>query len=184
MTRSIRILAMASLLASCAGKESSIKQGAFDQGKIQASTVGQPAQHKADIIIAVLPFSNNSADKGLDKKGVDLADIVSAQLAPMKGFKLVERQRIEQIFTEMKLGLSGAIDQNTAIRIGGMLGANIMAFGGFSTAGKKVSLTMRLVKVETAEIVGGAIERGDDISQLDEMAEKAAKKLADSLAKP
>ena len=98
MTRSIRIFALALLLASCGGREASIKQDAFDQGKIQVSTVGQPAQHKADIVIAVLPFNNNSADKGLDKTGVELADIVSAQLAPMKGFRLVERQRISQVF--------------------------------------------------------------------------------------
>jgi TolB-like protein len=182
MTRSICVLAVASLLASCGGKGTSIKRGAFDQEKIQVSTVGQPAPHKADIVIAVLPFNNNSPDKSLDKTGVALADLISAQLAPMKGFRLVERQRIEEIFSELKLGLYGAIDQDTAVRIGGMLGANVMAFGGFSTIGKKVLLTVRLVKVETAEIVGGAVERGDDISNLDVLAENAAKKLSDSMA--
>lgn len=56
-----------------------------------------------------------------------------------------------------------------------------MAFGSFSTIGKKVILTVRLVKVETSEIVGGAIERGDDIGILDVLAQNAANKLVVSL---
>jgi hypothetical protein len=65
-----------------------------------------------------------------------------------------------------------------------MVGANVMAFGGFSVMGKKVTLTIRLVKVETSEIVGGAVERGDDVSKLDVLAENAARKLSDSLTRP
>lgn len=158
-----------------------MKQDAFEKGKIKVSTVGQPKRHKADIIIAILPFNNNSPDKSLDSTGVTLADLISAQMAAKKGFKLVERQRIEEILSEMKLGMTGMIDQNTAIQVGKMLGANVMVFGSFSTLGKKVLLTIRLVKVETGEIVGGVTERSNDVSNIDLLAESAAKKLTDSL---
>lgn len=170
------------VLISCSGQKAVVKQDAFDKGKIEVSTVGKSEPHKSDIIIAILPFNNNSPDKSLDSTGVALADLISAQLASKKGFKLVERQRIEDILKEMKLGQTGMIDQNTAIQVGKMLGANVMGFGSFSTLGKKVLLTMRLVKVETGEIVGGVSERSDDISNLDLLAENAAKKLSDSLA--
>ncbi len=169
------------LFGSCSSSKTTVKQDAFDKGKIDVSTEGNPERHKADIIVAILPFNNNSPDKSLDSTGVTLADLISAQMASEKGFKLVERQRIEEILSEMKLGQTGMIDQNTAIQVGRMLGANVMAFGSFLTLGKKVLLTMRLVKVETGEIVGGVTERNEGISNIDILAENAAKKLSDSL---
>ena len=169
-------------LSSCGGSRTVIKQNAFEKGKIEATTAASPEEKKKlDITIAILPFANNSPDKSLDSAGITLADLISAQMSSKKGFKLVERQRIEKILSEMNLGQAGMINQNTAVQIGKMLGANVMAFGSFSTLGKKVLLTMRLVKVETGEIVGGATERGEDVSSLDILAENAAKKLFDSL---
>ena len=168
-------------ISSCGSSKNVVKEKAFDKGKIEVSTVGKPESHKTDIIIAILSFNNNSPDKSLDSAGVTLADLISAQMASVAGFKLVERQRIQEILSEMKLGQTGMIDPSTAIQIGKMLGANVMAFGSFSTLGKKVLLTMRLVKVETGEIVGGASERGEDLSNLDILAENVAKKLSDSL---
>ncbi|MDO8805702.1 MAG: CsgG/HfaB family protein [Elusimicrobiota bacterium] len=175
------LLFLTVLLVSCGGQKIVAKHDAFDKGKIEVTTEGKPEPHKSGIIIAILPFRNNSSDKNLDVAGSTLADLISAQMASKKGFKLVERQRIEEILSEMKLGPTGMIDPNTAIQVGKILGANVMAFGSFSTLGKKVLLTMRLVKVETGEIVGGVTERSDDISNLDILAENASIKLSNSL---
>lgn len=179
--QSFSLYALIVSLVSCSVSKTAVKQDAFDKGKIEVSTVGQPEPHKSDIIIAILPFNNNSPDKNLDSTGITLSDLISAQMASKKGFKLVERQRIEDILKEIKLGQTGMIDQNTAIQVGKILGANVMGFGSFSALGKKVVLTIRLVKVETGEIVGGATERGDDIANLDVLAENASKKLSDSI---
>ncbi|MCX5784628.1 MAG: hypothetical protein NTX59_02970 [Elusimicrobia bacterium] len=160
---------MSVLIVSCGGQKTVIKHGALDNGR-------------SDIVIAILPLINNSADKSLDSIGITLSDLISAQMAAKKGFKLVERQRIEEMLSELKLGQSGVVDQNAAIQVGKMLGANVMAFGSFSSFGKKVLLTIRLIKVETGEIVGGVSERSSDVYKLDVLAENAAKKLSDSLA--
>jgi len=169
-------------MSSCGGSSTVIKQNAFEKGKIEATTVASPEEKKKlDITIAILPFANNSPDKSLDSAGITLADLISAQMSSKKGFKLVERQRIERLLNEMNLGQAGMINQTTAVQIGKILGANVMAFGSFTTLGKKTLLTMRLVKVETSEIVGGVTERGDDVSNLDILAENAARKLSDSL---
>lgn len=169
------------IFTGCAGKKSVVKQDAFEKGKMEVSTVGKPELHKADIVIAIIPFKNNSPDKSLDNVGVTLSDLISAKMASGKGFKLVERSRMEELLAEMKMGYSGLMDAATVSRIGRMLGANVMAFGSFSKLGEKVLLTMRLVKVETGEIVGGVTERSDDISDLDILAEKSAQKIIDSL---
>jgi TolB-like protein len=159
-----------------------VRQKAFNNGKIDATTVASPEKkQKIDIIIAILPFRNNSPDKSLDPMGATLSDLVSAQMASKKGFKLVERQRIEEIMSELEFGQTGIIDENTAIQAGKILGANVMAFGSFSVFGKKIVLVIRLVKVETGEIVGGVTQRGENISNLDILAQNAAEKLSNSI---
>lgn len=159
---------MSMLLVSCGGQKATVKHGAFDKGS-------------PEIIIAILPLINNSADKSLDSAGAALSGLIAARMAANKGFKLVERQRMEAMLNEMKFGQLGVLDQDTAIRVGKLLGANVMAFGSFSSFGKKTLLTMRLVKVETGEIVGGVSEQCKGVSGLNVLADKAARKLSDSL---
>lgn len=176
------------ILLGCGGKKSVVKQDAFENGKMDVSTVGNPELHKADIVMAIIPFNNNSPDKSMDGMGVTLSDLISAKMASGKGFKLVERSRMEELLAEMKMGYSGLMDAATVSRIGRMLGANVMAFGSFSKLGEKILLTMRLVKVETGEIVGGVTERSGEISKSDKLMEsldiltdKVSQKIIDSL---
>jgi len=179
--RSFLCLSLTALLVSCSSSKTTVKENTFEKGKMEVSTVELPEPHMADVIVAILPFKNNSPDKSLDSTGAILSELISAQMSTYKGFKIVERQRLEEVLGELKLAQTGIIDQSTAIQIGKMLGANVMALGSFSKLGKKVLVTMRLVKVETGEIVGGVTERGEDISNLDILAENAAKKLSNSL---
>ena len=150
----------------CAQQSKYVKNESLDQTK--------------DIVIAILPFQNNSPDKTLDSVGITLSDLISAKMSTKKKFKMVERTRIEELMKEMKLSQSGMIDQGTAMQIGKMVGANVMGFGSYTVLGKNVMLTLRLVKVETGEVVGGVNERGDDISKLDILAENAAAKIANA----
>ena len=142
----------------------------------------EPIDSDKGIIIAILPLQNNSPDRSFDPAGITLSDLIAAKMSVKKGFKIVERQKIKDLLKEMKLGLAGLQDENTAVKIGKMAGANVIALGSFSVFDNKVLLTMRLVKVETGEIVGGAKEKGNDASNLDVLADNAAEKLADSLS--
>lgn len=133
-------------------------------------------------VVAILPFNNNSPGReDLDVLGTTLSDLISAEMAGHKEFKVVERLQIETLLKEQKLGLTGVIDATTAVQIGKIIGANVMAFGSYLVIGKKVLLTMRLVRVETGEIIRGKNLRGNDVSDLDVLAEKAAKELTSVL---
>jgi hypothetical protein len=158
---------MFTLLSACG--QSAVKKGAFKDG---------PA-----VTLAVLPLQNNSGDSGYDATGGKLAEMITTRLATRPGIRVVERARLEQIFAENKLALTGAVDQATAVKLGRLLGANVMAFGGFSNLGGEARLNMRLVKVETGEIVGGVLEEGKTLVKLDAMADEAARALADGIEK-
>jgi len=69
------------------------------------------------------------------------------------GFKLVDRQQIEKIRNEQQLQLSGEFDDNSAVSIGKMAGANSVVVISVSHADKSGRLTLKVLDVQTAEII-------------------------------
>jgi hypothetical protein len=83
--------------------------------------------------------------------------------------KVVERQRLKFILDELALQRDGNIvDQSTAVRVGKLLGAQSVLFGNFSVIGKRIDIGVRMVNVETSEVLLGDSEDGrlDDIFDL------------------
>ncbi|MBI5211301.1 MAG: hypothetical protein HY927_15110 [Elusimicrobia bacterium] len=158
-----------------------VKSGAFPQGDIEVATLERAERQLTQVIVAVLPFHGPGAAADPDRTGALLADLISAQLAARPGLKVVERQRIGAVFDELRLSEGAMVDQETAVRIGNLLGANTLVLGSFARMGERGVLTMRLVKVETGEIVGGVTERGGGAAAWDVLAEQAAARLFDAL---
>lgn len=154
------------LMAACAGAPS--------------STPGQKAQQ---MTLAVLPLHNDTGDASLDATGAALADVVSARLIGLKGFRLIERRRLQEIASEARLAMTGLTDEGSALQLGKLAGASALALGSYSKVGDKAVVSLRVVKSETGEILGAATERGSGVSKLDQIADRAAKKLADALAR-
>lgn len=152
-----------------------------EQGRISVSTIDEPQPRPMEITIAVLPFRYNGTDKSWNAAGPTLSDLIAAQLAPKQGFKLVERERLKELFDEMALGDVGPVDPATAARIGKLAGANVIAFGSFGLLGQDIVLTVRLVKVDTGELIGGVSDHGASTGTLRPMAESAATRIAEAL---
>jgi TolB-like protein len=107
--------------------------------------------------LAVLPFENGGS-YGQDKEDFDALEIGIQQMlltefAVNSGLRVVERQRIKALMQEQDLGTSGRVDQNTAARIGKLVGARYMVLGGFVDFYGDLRIDARVVNVETGEIV-------------------------------
>ncbi|MBK7270223.1 MAG: hypothetical protein IPI07_12185 [Flavobacteriales bacterium] len=93
-----------------------------------ASTLRQEALSKGQYSIAVLPFTSTS-------KRTDLAAKLQAySIAGLTGsgdpfVKVVDRENIERILEEQRLGLSGVVDEQTAVRMGNLMGAQAVLMG-------------------------------------------------------
>lgn len=153
----------------------------IEQGKISVSTMEESQSRPMEITIAILPFRYNGTDKSWNATGLTLSDLIAAQLAPKPGFKLVERERLKELFDEMALGDVGPVDPATAAKIGKLAGANVIAFGSFGLLGQEIVLTVRLVKVDTGELIGGVSDHGASTGTLRPMAESAAARIAEAL---
>lgn len=152
-----------------------------EQGKISVTTIEESQARPMEITIAVLPFRYNGSDKSWNATGLTLSDLISAQLAPRQGFRVVERERLNELFDEMALGDVGPVDPATAAKIGKLAGANVIAFGSFGLLGQDIVLTVRLVKVDTGELIGGVSDHGASTGTLRPMAESAATRIAEAL---
>jgi len=113
--------------------------------------------------IAVMDFTNNSITRREDYEGLSkgLPSIVINRLTGGTDLQVIERERIDWLLKELKLQREkGKVDQSTAVRTGELLGANAVVFGSFITTEEEMSITARVVKVETGEVMFGDQVRG------------------------
>ncbi len=106
--------------------------------------------------LAILPFENNSVTNGekYAPLGKGFAAMLTTEIArKVPAVKMVERSRIDAILREMQLGMSGATDEETAVRAGYLLGARHIAFGSFMVLGEQVRIDIRFIRVETSAVV-------------------------------
>lgn len=133
--------------------------------------------------IAVLYFENNSVvDKDkLDPLKKGLADMMITEMSKIKDMKVVERQRIQSILDELNLSETDMVDKSTSQKMGSLLGAQVMLFGGFSNLfGDKLRIDVRIVRTETGETLKAEEETGE-LDEFLTMLQSLVKKIAADL---
>ena len=113
--------------------------------------------------IAVLPF-NNGGSYGQAKEDFDalergIAGMLISELAANPAARVVERQQIQQLLDEQNLGAQGRADAQTAAKIGKLVGARYMVMGTFVDFYNDFRVDVRLINVETGEVVKTESER-------------------------
>jgi TolB-like protein len=100
------------------------------------------------------------ADGRHSTDGNIVAERFAIELIRLKKLKVVERHQIERVLSELKLQNTGAIDPDTAKRIGRMLGADLLVIGGMvELPGAVLELNARLADVGSGQAVSAASGR-------------------------
>jgi len=137
---------------------------------------------QAKPVVAVMYFDNNSVGKDradYDGIGKGMAELMINDLLPNQNLRVVERERVQALLTEQNMTKSGAIDPQTAVRLGKIIGAQYMITGAFMSTPSGVVLTARTINVETSAI-GNPTRinaRGDDVLKM--IADLNAKMIAE-----
>lgn len=91
-------------------------------------------------IICVMDLDDKSNHShGWQNVGTGVADMLVTALAESKKYTLVEREQMEKVIAEQKLGASGAVTAQTAAKIGRLLGAQYIITGAITEFGVKDS---------------------------------------------
>jgi TolB-like protein len=110
--------------------------------------------------IAVLPF-NNGGSYGADAEVFDalqvgMQQMVMTELSMNSNARVVDRTALKELLDEQDLGASGRVDPATAARIGQVVGAKYVVLGGFIDLYGDMRIDIRIVSVETSEVVNVA----------------------------
>ena len=99
-----------------------------DQGFKDASVLLQECLTKGQYSIAVLPFTGSAAQRSPTAK-VQAYAMTALTETKDPFLKIVDRENMERILEEQRLGLSGVVDEQTAVRVGNLMGAKAVLMG-------------------------------------------------------
>jgi len=123
------------------------------------------------LIIAVLDFDVPQDIN--DSLKINPSQRIITMLVKSKKFDVVEREKIQKVLNEQKIGLSGLIDESTAVQVGKLVGANAVVFGVVSSMTQspidkfsyidyetKANLDIRIVDCATGKILSAEKSEG------------------------
>jgi TolB-like protein len=120
------------------------------------------AAQAAKPTVAIMYFNNNVFTKDArDYDGLTkgVPDFLVSEMSTNPNIRVIERDQVQKLIDEQKLTSGGQVDRETAVKVGKLLGAQHMIFGGFMADPKgNFRIDARSVNVET-----GAIEYTDRV---------------------
>jgi TolB-like protein len=103
--------------------------------------------------VAVIYFDYQGKSDELVPLKKGLASMLISDLAGSDAYRMVERERLEDVLAEMKLQSSKNIDQSTAVKAGKLLGAHYLVLGSYFDVMKQLRVDARIVEVQTGRVV-------------------------------
>jgi tetratricopeptide (TPR) repeat protein len=82
-----------------------------------------------------------------------LSEALAQALLEAGGVPVVERQRLRDVLAEQRLSTSDLADADTRLRLGRIVGASRMVFGGYFALGEQVQVNMRVVETATSRVL-------------------------------
>jgi len=121
-----------------------------------------------------------SATKNLSQDVLDgMTTFLENAFVNVGSVSIVDRSDIDKIMKELELQSSDAFasSDTAAVKVGKLSGADIIVTGTVSLVGKKYYLNVRLISVETGEVLASSIASADSPDGFLEMCQEAAAKM-------
>lgn len=108
--------------------------------------------------VVVWDFDNQTAVSALPAERIDylrraLSENLTATLLQVQGLPVVERQRLKDLLAEQRLTASALADEDARLRLGRIVGAQRMVFGGFFVLGEEVQVHVRVVDTASSRVI-------------------------------
>ena len=126
-------------------------------------------------VVALTSTSKNIGQEDLDGATTFLENA----FVNVNSVSIVDRHDIDKVMKELELQSSEAFMTNdsNAVKVGKLSGANIIVTGTISLVGKKYYLNVRLITVETGDVIGSSIASADSPDGFLDMCQQAAAKM-------
>jgi TolB-like protein len=136
--------------------------------------------------VAVLYFDYSGKDGEMAVLRKGLAQMLISDLSALEGVRLVERDRLEAILAELKLGQTVKIDPRSAAKVGRLLGARYMVLGGYFDLMETLRADARVVEVETGKVIQsiGATGKPQDFLAVEQKLSEGIARILSASAPP
>jgi len=118
-----------------------------------AACATEPDLYKRGATIAIWDLEDLSPS---DVARPDLGELLSAKVIETFEetdlYTVIERERLRLVLEELNLGTTSLVDETTRLKIGKLVGAQLMVFGGYQVIEDQMRIDLRLVEVETGRI--------------------------------
>ncbi len=114
------------------------------------SAAAGPPEGERHLAIAVLDFEPESQELGATAK--QLTELLISALSTRPNLILVERQRLNEVLSELELGISGTVQPDTAAKIGHLIGAKALVTGRVLSSGDDLVAITRMIGTETGRL--------------------------------
>jgi TolB-like protein len=129
--------------------------------------------------IVVFAFEAKTSDSSNSGFGASVGEMVTTAIVQTGCFQVVERQQLAKVLKEQDFELNDAVDQQTAVKVGELMGVDAIVIGSVLKLGTQTELDSRVVKVQSGEILAAASSAYD----LDPQIRSAVNTLTVALAK-
>ncbi|MFY9558489.1 MAG: protein kinase [Blastocatellia bacterium] len=109
--------------------------------------------HKLENSVAVMTFSNITAEPKDEWIGSGIAETVTSDLKKVRGLSVIGRERTFEVLKDLATGALNDFDESIAIDIGRRLAASWILGGGYQRIGEMIRITARVIDVNTGEVV-------------------------------
>jgi len=100
--------------------------------------------------IAVLTFESNERAQNLTES---VTEKLITQLVNLRRFRVIERSALDKIMEEQKLGMTGFVDDETAVKVGKLAGADVIILGRINIEIGFAKVSARGIDTETSELI-------------------------------
>lgn len=133
------------------------------------------------IVIAVVDFRNTGEDKKLDYLEKTIPENIITRMAKSGKTEIVERTRLQDALKEMKLGLSGIIDEQSAVELGRAVGATAILLGSYASIGSQIRINARLINVKSSRIIKAEVVQGNVANEIFQLMDQVAASMESQL---
>jgi len=127
--------------------------------------------------IAVFDFQLQGEGFETVDMGKIVAEWLITALVKEGRFDVIERRLLEKILEEQKLGMSGIITENSAVKLGKLLGAKIIISGSVMRFQNIIEVNSRIIDVESAAIIAAESVKSTTTTRLEDLVIEMAKKI-------
>jgi tetratricopeptide (TPR) repeat protein len=130
------------------------------------------------LVVSLIDLKNDLGPLSREGLAEAFALNLAARLQETGRIRVVERQIVDKLLAELKLGSSELADPTTQLRLGRVLAATVIGTGGFYAVGGATELQLRWIDTETTDIRLTLSETLSNPAQVASFAGAVAEKVA------